>query len=145
MITNYSEVILTCKPLNCHVLFIISHVNINYLFCNNYYNYVYTAYYRKQGFYSAHVTAYRSNDMARPHNQIAIVHGFTRPSHKASSARTYTLLKPWDCILDRHIMMVSVFRSLVFCDSLRRICTQDSALRDLSEGRYRLSLYAPFI
>ena len=85
--------------------------------------------------------------MARPHNQIAIVHSFTRPTRKASRHETkaYTLLKPWDCILDRHITMVSVFRSLTFCDSLRRICTQDSALRGLPERRYRLPLYSPFI
>ena len=31
--------------------------------------------------------------------------------------KAYTLLKPYDCILDRHIAMVSVFRSLAFCDS----------------------------
>ena len=29
------------------------------------------------------------------------------------------LKTPWGCILDRHIAMVSVFRSLAFCDSLR--------------------------
>ena len=38
--------------------------------------------------------------------------------------KAYTLLKVWDCILDRHNAMVSVFRVLVFCGSLRRICTQ---------------------
>ena len=38
--------------------------------------------------------------------------------------KAYTLLKPWDCILDRHITMVSVLRSLAFCDSLRKICTK---------------------
>ena len=59
--------------------------------------------------------------------------------------KAYTLLRPWGCILDRHIAMVSVFRSLAFCDSLRRICTQDSALCDPPERRYRLPLHAPFI
>ena len=38
--------------------------------------------------------------------------------------KAYTLLKCWDSILDRHITMVSVFRSLAFCDSLRQICTK---------------------
>ena len=51
----------------------------------------------------------------------------------AQETKAYTLLKPWDCVLDRHIAMVSVFRSLAFCDSLRRLCTQDSALRNLPE------------
>ena len=63
----------------------------------------------------------------------------------AQETKAYTLVKPWDCILDRHIAMVSVFRSLAFCDSLGQMCTQDSALSDLPERRYRLPLHAPFI
>ena len=43
----------------------------------------------------------------------------------AQETKAYTLLKPWDCILDLHITMVSVFRLLSFCNSLRRICMQD--------------------
>ena len=54
----------------------------------------------------------------------------------AQETKAYTLLKPWDCILDRHITMVSFFRLLVFYDSLGRMCTQDSTLRDLPERRY---------
>ena len=90
----------------------------------------------------------RSNDTARPHNQIAIVHSFTRPTRQSfkrkklrlthvhySNLGTASFISQWSLSSDRSRSVIAL---------LRQICMQDSDLPERT-GRYRLPLHTPVI